>query len=82
MEVRILPSQPGSGAVRRLARRLGFDGKIAIHLRSVPVIHEVFSVSAQEIARAHRMLEAFREAEARGPGRRAGSTELWWITPM
>jgi citrate lyase subunit beta/citryl-CoA lyase len=52
----------------RLARRLGFDGKVAIHPRQVATIHEAFSVSAQEIARARRLLEAFREAEAKGLG--------------
>jgi citrate lyase subunit beta/citryl-CoA lyase len=50
----------------RLARRLGFDGKVAIHPRQVATINEAFQVSAEEIARARRLLEAFREAEAKG----------------
>jgi citrate lyase subunit beta/citryl-CoA lyase len=52
----------------RLARRLGFDGKVAIHPRQVATIHEAFSVSAQEVARARHLIEVFREAEAKGLG--------------
>jgi citrate lyase subunit beta/citryl-CoA lyase len=52
----------------RLARRMGFDGKVAIHPRQVAAIHDAFSVSEKEIARARRLLEAFRDAEARGLG--------------
>lgn len=50
----------------RLARHLGFDGKVAIHPRQVAAIHAAFSVSAGEIARARAILAAFRQAEAQG----------------
>jgi citrate lyase subunit beta/citryl-CoA lyase len=52
----------------RLARRFGMDAKVAIHPRQAPVINQVFSVSDEEIARARRLIEAFREAEAKGLG--------------
>jgi len=51
-----------------LARELGFVGKMAIHPTQLPVMHEVFSPSEQEIAHAKGLLAAFREAESRGIG--------------
>lgn len=51
-----------------LAREVGFVGKMAIHPSQVAVMHQVFSPSAQEIEYARGLLQAFREAEARGIG--------------
>lgn len=44
-------------------RLLGFAGKMAIHPAQLPVIHEVFTPSELEVERAHRILDADREAE-------------------
>ena len=44
------------------ARRDGFTGKMAIHPAQVPVINEVFTPSAEAIARAHKIVEAFKQA--------------------
>ena len=44
------------------AKRLGFFGKSAIHPRQVPIIHEVFAPSAEEVAWAKTVLEAFERA--------------------
>ena len=44
------------------ARRLGFAGKAAIHPAQIPVIHEIFVPSADEVRRASRILEADRAA--------------------
>ena len=44
------------------ARRLGFTGKVAIHPAQIPVIHEVFTPSAEEVEQARRILEADRAA--------------------
>lgn len=44
------------------ARRLGFAGKTAIHPAQIPVIHEVFAPSADEVRRARDILEADRAA--------------------
>lgn len=41
------------------ARRIGFFGKSAIHPAQVPVINEVFSPTAQELAWARRVVAAF-----------------------
>jgi citrate lyase subunit beta/citryl-CoA lyase len=48
------------------ARALGFRGKMAIHPAQVPVINEVFAPSAEEIARAKKIVEAFEAAHADG----------------
>jgi citrate lyase subunit beta/citryl-CoA lyase len=51
-----------------LARTFGFNGKMAIHPRQVPVINKVFSPTAEEIQRARELVAAFRAAEAQGRG--------------
>ena len=42
------------------ARRDGFTGKIAIHPAQVPVINEAFSPSADELAHAQAVIDAFK----------------------
>ncbi|MGE5334039.1 MAG: HpcH/HpaI aldolase/citrate lyase family protein [Nitrososphaerota archaeon] len=48
------------------ARRLGFQGKACIHPTQVAVANAVFTPSAEDIARARRIVQAFAEAEASG----------------
>jgi len=50
------------------AKALGFDGKGCIHPRQIPVIHEAFAPTDAEIAKAKKIVLAFREAEAKGLG--------------
>ncbi|MPZ59875.1 MAG: CoA ester lyase [Propionibacteriales bacterium] len=52
----------------RLARRLGYGAKMAIHPRQVPVIHEVFTPTAEEVAFSEGLLAAFERAQASGTG--------------
>jgi citrate lyase beta subunit len=52
----------------RGARELGFTGKVVFHPVQVPVANETFSPTADEIARAARLVEAYRAATARGHG--------------
>ena len=49
-----------------LARDFGFQGKLCIHPEQVKPVNEAFSPTGEEVAQAHRYLEAFREAEAGG----------------
>jgi citrate lyase subunit beta / citryl-CoA lyase len=49
-------------------RRLGFGGKSCIHPAQVEPINEVFSPSADELAYARRVLDAFETAQAKGDG--------------
>jgi len=48
------------------SRRNGFQGRLCIHPDQVPVVNRAFAPSAEEVARAGRIVEAFKDAEARG----------------
>jgi citrate lyase subunit beta/citryl-CoA lyase len=48
------------------ARRDGFTGKLAIHPAQVPVINEVFTPSAEAVARARAVRDAFAADPAAG----------------
>ncbi|MEE9240220.1 MAG: CoA ester lyase [bacterium] len=50
----------------RLARTLGYTGKLAIHPKQIAVIHSVFTPSQEEVQYARGVIAAFREAEAEG----------------
>ena len=50
------------------ARALGFEGKGCIHPRQVPIVHAAFAPTADEIARAQRIVLAFEDATRRGVG--------------
>jgi len=52
----------------RLARRLGFAAKMAIHPRQVAAIHAAFTPTPKEIAFAKGLLAAFEQAQAVGAG--------------
>ncbi|MFT0170431.1 HpcH/HpaI aldolase/citrate lyase family protein [Paraburkholderia mimosarum] len=45
------------------ARSLGFGGKLCIHPRQVAAVNAAFSPSADEIAKARRIVEAYERAE-------------------
>lgn len=49
-----------------LARTLGYVGKVAIHPAQIPVIHDVFTPSAAEVAHHRRIIETFDAALAEG----------------
>jgi citrate lyase subunit beta/citryl-CoA lyase len=44
------------------AKRLGFFGKSAIHPRQVPIIHEVFAPTPEELAWAKQVMWAFEQS--------------------
>jgi len=50
------------------SRSLGFEGMGCIHPRQVPVIHQAFVPTEEEIEKARRIVEAFEAAEASGSG--------------
>lgn len=59
------------GGFRRsclIARSLGYDGKWCIHPAQVPVAHEVFSPTPEEVTWAQRVIDAYNQAEAAGSG--------------
>jgi len=58
---------PFRRAVTR-ARDLGFDGKWVIHPRQITTVNAVFTPTEDELTQARAVLDALREAEARGAG--------------
>lgn len=65
------PAYHDPDAYRRSATEaslLGFDGKWAIHPSQIPVAHEVFSPTDDEVAAARESIDAYRAAEADGVG--------------
>jgi citrate lyase subunit beta/citryl-CoA lyase len=48
------------------ARRLGFDGKSAVHPGQLAIINQIFDVTAEEVAWAERVMAELDEAEAKG----------------
>jgi citrate lyase beta subunit len=63
-----LDDEDGLRADARRALTLGFTGKFAIHPRQVAVLHEVFTPTAAEIDRAHRLIAAHDAHQAAGSG--------------
>jgi citrate lyase subunit beta/citryl-CoA lyase len=50
------------------AKLLGFKGKMVTHPHHVETVNRVFSPSREDIALSHKMVKAYREAEAQGKG--------------
>ncbi len=57
-----LDDEAGLREQAKFARSLGFFGKSAIHPRQLPVLHQVFTPTTQEIAWAREVLAAFDAA--------------------
>lgn len=58
----------GFAAEAAAARSLGFSGKSCIHPNQIAAANRIFSPSAEEIAAAHRTVQAARDAAAGGLG--------------
>lgn len=54
-----LEDQDGLAVEARASKALGFSGKASIHPKQIPVINGVFSPSAEEVARARRIVAEF-----------------------
>src|SRR3546814_5863562 len=50
----------------RLAKQMGFQGKLCIYPPQVEVVNRVFTPTEAEVERAKKIVEAFEEAEAAG----------------
>ena len=46
-----------------LVRDLGFSGKGSIHPKQIAILNEVFTPSSAQIAQAHRIIQAFADAD-------------------
>lgn len=56
----------GLAASAAKAKAMGFQGKMCIHPGQIAAVHGVFTPTAEEIARARKMVAAFEKAEAEG----------------
>ena len=52
----------------QMARKLGFQAKMAIHPNQIDTIHKIFTPTDEEVERAHAVVAAYREGESRGLG--------------
>ena len=51
-----------------LIHQLGFDGKSIINPRQIKTVHEIYTPSEKEIAKAQAVMEAIEEARRKGSG--------------
>jgi citrate lyase subunit beta/citryl-CoA lyase len=63
-----LRDEPGLRADAVRGRQLGFAGRQCIHPDQVAVVNEIFSPTAEEIAHARRVVDAFEDGIGRGLG--------------
>ena len=61
-----LSDDEGCATAATWARRLGFQGKMVLHPRQLPIVAGVFAPSADEVAWANAVVAAFAENEAKG----------------
>jgi citrate lyase subunit beta/citryl-CoA lyase len=61
-----LKDAAGLRASAERSLRLGFQGRLCIHPDQVTLVNEVFTPSPEEAARAQKVVDAFRQAEASG----------------
>jgi citrate lyase subunit beta/citryl-CoA lyase len=61
-----LDDSEGLAVDAKLARQLGFQGKLVIHPHQIEVVNDVFSPTEEEIEEAKRIAAAFDEAVASG----------------
>jgi citrate lyase subunit beta/citryl-CoA lyase len=60
--------EEGLEAWGRRSRAMGFQGMGCIHPRQIRIIHRAFAPTAEELEKALRIVEAFRQAEEKGLG--------------
>ena len=61
-----LSDAEGLAASAARVKAMGFQGKMCIHPAQVEPVHRVFTPSADEVARAEKIVAAFEQAEADG----------------
>jgi citrate lyase subunit beta/citryl-CoA lyase len=64
----LLTDTAGFAQEAALALQLGFNGKLCIHPSQLSIVNATFAPSPGEIDYAHRLVEAFEEAQAKGVG--------------
>ncbi len=51
-----------------VAKKLGFEGMLVLHPKEIPLVHQYFSPTEEEVSAAEEMVQAFKEAEEQGMG--------------
>lgn len=52
----------------QVARKLGFEGMLVLNPKELPLVHQYFSPSAQQLADSKEMLELYQEAKKNNQG--------------
>jgi citrate lyase subunit beta/citryl-CoA lyase len=52
----------------KFTKQLGYDGKSVIHPNQIPIVHELYAPTSQEIETAKKIVSAAKEAASRGLG--------------
>lgn len=52
----------------KIAKNLGFEGMLVLHPKELPLIHDYFSPTKQEVADAEEMLQLSEQAQKEGKG--------------
>ncbi|MBO8140842.1 MAG: CoA ester lyase [Firmicutes bacterium] len=55
-------------SIARKSRSLGFEGSPCVHPAQIPILNEAFSPSAEEVAHAQNVVQAYERASAQGIG--------------
>lgn len=52
----------------QIATKLGFQGMLVLNPKEIPLVHQYYSPTQQEIDDANEMVQAFKESEKKGEG--------------
>lgn len=63
-----IDDEEGFLAEVQMVKQLGFDGKSLINPRQIPLLHQAYAPTAEELRFARRVVEAAKEADERGLG--------------
>jgi citrate lyase subunit beta/citryl-CoA lyase len=61
-----LADKDGLQASAQTSLRMGFQGRMCIHPDQIGIVHEVFTPTPEELARAEKIVAAFKQAEQQG----------------
>ncbi len=64
----VVHDMEGLRASSEYSRQLGFTGRSCPTPRHIPVLHEVFSPNAEQVAEAQRVVNGYKEADEKGAG--------------
>jgi citrate lyase subunit beta/citryl-CoA lyase len=60
--------EDGLVAETEFVKSIGFRGKLCVHPRQVPLVNRILSPTEEDVAQAHRIIDAFEDGTRRGLG--------------